>query len=126
MPSGLGDDSENVTVDAILGTADYPYSGLARLLSLHTSDPNPAGGNEVVGGSYTRKICSWTPASGGSASLATTISFDDMPTCIVTHIGVWTSDGHYLGGGPCTVRSLVAGQTMRLNTGTTFRLQRAA
>lgn len=69
-------------------------------VSLHTAEPGDTGANEVAGGSYARvavAAADWVsaaPVGGGSATWnAYDISFADMPETVVTHLGLWSSDG---------------------------------
>ena len=73
-------------------------AAVAALASLHTASPGTTGANEVTGGSYTREAITWNAASGGSLDDSNQPVFDVPAGTTVTHFGLWTSGGTYLGG----------------------------
>lgn len=75
----------NTGLDAMVGTADS--------VSLHESDPDPSGTNEVSGGSYARQTPTWDAASGGAVSISSSISFDVPGGSTVAYVGLWDSTG---------------------------------
>jgi hypothetical protein len=124
--AGFSDGVENAVLDQVLRAVDYTIAAGLRA-SLHTGDPGEAGtSNEVTnsgGSTYARQVISWNAASGGVCTLAANTDFANMPACTVTHFGVWTAAGVYIGGGTTTNRTLSLGDTYRLNaTTTTFSL----
>lgn len=119
--AGFGNTAENEILDLVASGTAYPKLAANRL-SLHTGDPGETGANEVVGGSYARQPVTWTAASGGSVSPTAAVDFNGMPAVTVTHFGVWTTLGEYRGGGVATNRTLLAGDTYRINTLTTWTL----
>lgn len=122
MP-GFGNDAENEILDLVASGVAYT-KGAANRASLHTGDPGENGtANEVVGGSYARQPISWGAASGGVVSPSAAVDFNGMPAVTVTHFGVWTAAGEFRGGGTCTNRTLLSGDTYRINVGTTWSLE---
>lgn len=123
--AGFGNDAENEILDLVASGTAYT-KGAGNRLSLHTGDPGENGtANEVVnagGSTYARQPCTWTPASGGSVSLALNVDFDNMPAVTVTHFGVWTTAGEFRGGGTITNRTMILGDSYRANTLTTWTL----
>ena len=119
--AGFSNTIENAILDLVLSATAYAH-GAANRFSLHTGDPGETGANEVVGGSYARVAGTWAAASAGAASPAAPVDFPGMPAVTVTHFGVWTAAGVFVGGGATTNRALLAGDTYRLNTTTTFTL----
>lgn len=65
--------------------------------SLHTEDPGTTGTNEVSGGGYARQAVTWAAASGGQVQSATAVTFNVPGSTTVTHVGLWTSGGTWLG-----------------------------
>ena len=69
-------------------------------LSLHTADGSTTGTNEITG--YTRQTPSFSSAIGGTASMASLVTFtitgaSSGSPIVVTHVGMWTSGGAWLG-----------------------------
>ena len=63
-------------------------------VALHTANPTVTGSsaNEVSGGSYEREPGYWSvPSNKGIANVAA-IQFDDLPSCTVSHIGIWSNE----------------------------------
>jgi hypothetical protein len=120
--AGFGNATENNILELVLrGNAYTPGAG--TMLSLHTADPTDTGSvGEVAGGTYSRQACVWAAASGGVCALNAAVEFPGMPACTVTYFGVWTAGGVFVGGGPCTNRTLIAGDSYRLTTSTQFSL----
>ncbi len=100
-------------------------------ISLHTATPGLTGTSEVSGGTYTRQLVAgsgWNAASSGANSNVSAIAFTLMPSCTVTHIGIWdgVSGGNFIWGdaltptgSPLTPTSVVvaAGATFQINSG---------
>lgn len=67
------------------------FYGKATYLALHTSDPTVAGllATEVAGGDYAREATLWTPPSSKTIGLASPVSYEDLPACVITYFAVW-------------------------------------
>lgn len=89
-----------------LNEAADGLAGVAGFASLHTADPDPAGANEVTGGSpaYARQAITWDPASGAVAGLNGTLAFNGPASGAATHLGIWSaaSGGTYYGSAALT------------------------
>ena len=102
-------------------TADWAPTSV--FLALHTADPTDAGtGAEVSGGSYARQTCAFDAAHATNGNTANTDaeSFTGMPTCTVTHIGVWdaASSGNLLFHTAVdTNKTVLAGDTISVAAG---------
>lgn len=74
-------------------------TGSVAYVSLHTTEPNSSGSNEVVGGSYTRESVTWAAASAGSISASNSPVFDVPGSTTVAWVGLWSavSSGTYYG-----------------------------
>lgn len=105
----------NALLDHYLGGSAYTQP--TPKISLHTADPGITGANEVTGGSYVRKLPTFSAAASGSKASSADIDFTGMPACTVTHVGIWdaTSAGNFLQGGALAASKVV-------NVGDTFRL----
>lgn len=66
-------------------------TAVAAFASLHTSEPNASGSNEVTGGTYTREAITWAAASGGTAVSSAQIVFDVPSGVTITHLGYWSA-----------------------------------
>lgn len=75
----------NTGLDAMAGDIDS--------VSLHESNPDPDGSNEVSGGSYARQTPTWDAASGGTVSIGSSLSFDVPGGSTVAYVGLWDSTG---------------------------------
>lgn len=73
-------------------------AAVAALASLHTGAPGTTGANEVVGGLYARKTITWNAAAGGGLDDSNQPVFDVPAGTTVTHFGLLTAGGVYLGG----------------------------
>lgn len=89
-------------------------------LSLHTADPGLTGASEVTGGTYARQAVNGTgtfPTVTGDSVInsAAAINFTLMPSCTVTHVGLWDA---------LTTGNFIMGQTLDaqqvVNAGDTF------
>ena len=61
-------------------------------MSLHTAFPGTTGANEVTGGSYARKACTFGAASAGARTLDSAVAFD-VPAGNVAWAGLWDTAG---------------------------------
>lgn len=111
-------------LDHVLGTASYT-SPADVYISLHTADPTDAGtGTEVAGGSYARKIMTFSGAatvSGvTSASNASDIVWTNLPSTTVTHVAIWDAltTGNCLYHAPLSAPKVIgAGDGYTISTG---------
>lgn len=91
--------ANRVLNSALAGAAwpTTPPTGFVQL-SLHVADPGLTGLNEVGnagGSSYARKVPGspiYGAASGGQSALLTPQQWTNMPSCTVTHTGIWSND----------------------------------
>lgn len=120
MPGNLSDYLENKLLDHFLGTATYTKP-TSVYVSLYTVAPTDStAGTEVVGGSYSRKVATFSAAASGTTSNDTNIDFTNMPACTVVAVGVSdaVSAGNLLVWGTLTAnKALDAGDTLRIATG---------
>lgn len=89
--SALTNFAENKLLDHLLGVAEYPMP-TSLYVGLFTAAPGEGGGGtEVSGGGYARVRLTASPASSGSASNASTLTFPRATANwgIVTHVGVF-------------------------------------
>lgn len=63
-------------------------------VALHTDNPTVNGSyaHEVSGGSYEREVAYWSAPSNKGTANSAAIQFDDLPSCTVSHIGIWTNE----------------------------------
>lgn len=63
-------------------------------VALHTDNPTVNGSyaHEVSGGSYEREIAYWSVPSNKGIANVSAIQFDDLPSCTVSHIAIWTNE----------------------------------
>lgn len=105
---------------AVTGSAPTALTGPMKL-SLHTGDPGATGASEASGGSYARQTAAYASASGGQNALTTTLNFAAMPSCVITHIGIWDSSGtpkFRLGTPLAASKTLSSGDTLSLTSAT--------
>lgn len=86
--------ARNMMLDALL-------QGATIYVSLHTGEPGVSGANEVAGGSYSRSVGLFSQAAGGQSQNSQQIVWTDLPSCTVTHCGVWRGST-FLFGAPLT------------------------
>lgn len=79
-------------------------AGEAVTASLHTGNPGTTGDAEVPGGDYERQPVTWNSPSGGAIQAADEIMFlvPSLGSDEVTHVGLWNSDGDWLGDAPAS------------------------
>jgi len=72
--------------------------------SLHTGNPGGDGSNEISGDDYERQPVSWNSPDDGSVSVADELVFlvPALGSDKVTHVGLWNSDGDWLGDAPAS------------------------
>lgn len=95
----FGNVLENAILNAIFNAG--PLVVLNAYISLHTGNPGETGANEVAGGSYVRKTVPFSTALTGSCFNETDVLFPLMPSCTLSHVGIWTEEtgGDFLWGG---------------------------
>lgn len=97
-----------------------PTVPAAVYVSLHTADPGDTGANEVTGGGYTRKAVVFDVPSGKTMTNSVAVEFENLPTCTVTHAGLWDAEtgGNFLWGDVLTEpKTVEAGNTLRFKAG---------
>lgn len=75
----------NIALDAMAGNVDS--------ISLHQSNPDPSGTDEITGGTYARQTPSWGTASAASVGINANIVFDIPAGSTVAYVGMWDSAG---------------------------------
>jgi hypothetical protein len=120
MAGNLTNYLENKLIDHFLGTTSYtmPADVYVALFTVAPSDA--AGGTEVTGGSYARKIATFTAASSGATSNDDNIDFTGMPAVTTVAIGIFdaiTTGNMLLYGTLTTNKTTDAGDTLRIATG---------
>lgn len=90
-------------------------------LALYTSNPGAGNtGNEVTGGSYSRKPITFGSVSGGTISNTSVINFTGLPAANITHYGIMSAatGGQLRGFGPLNNSLIsVSGDEVYFNTG---------
>jgi hypothetical protein len=89
--------------NAVIDTMTTGGSGITAItpyVSLHTADPGLTGTSEVTGGSYARQTVAFSSASSGATANTGAVTFTDMPSATITHVGLWdsVSGGNFLYG----------------------------
>ena len=89
--------------NAVIDTMTSGGSGITAItpyVSLHTADPGLTGTSEVTGGSYARQTVAFSAASSGATANTGAVTFTDMPSATITHVGLWDSlsSGNFLYG----------------------------
>lgn len=79
----LNNNGLNVMLDGLTGVVTY--------VSLHTTEPNASGSNEVAGGSYARQTVTWGTATAGSVSASDEPVFDVPASTTVAYLGLWSA-----------------------------------
>jgi hypothetical protein len=120
MAGNLTNYLENKLIDHFLGTTSYtmPADVYVGLFTVAPSDAG--GGTEVSGGSYARKIATFTAASSGATSNDSNLDFTGMPAVTVVAIAIFDNltSGNMLLYGTLTVNKTTdAGDTLRIATG---------
>ena len=120
MAGNLTNYLEDKLIDHFLGTTTYTKPA-AVYVGLFTVSPGEAGGGtEVTGGSYARKVATFTAASSGATSNDANIDFTGMPAATTVAIGIFdaiTSGNMLLYGTLTTNKTTDAGDTLRIATG---------
>lgn len=120
MPGSASNYLENKLIDHSLGTTTYtkPSAVYVALYSVMPSDSSS--GTEVTGGSYVRKVATFTAAVNGASTNTANIDFTSMPTTTVVGVGILDalSSGNllYWTNLPSSV-AVTSGDTVRISTG---------
>lgn len=83
--------------NGLFNTALDAMAGDAVSVSLHSSNPDPTGANELTGGTYARQTPTWGAASGGTVSITSDLVFDVPGGSTVAYVGLWDTGGSWLG-----------------------------
>ncbi len=88
-------------------------------LSLHTGDPGETGANEVAGRAYRREACgdAFKESADGLFLNARELEFYDLPTCDVTHVGLWSGQRLIWSEQSESVRNVKSGDSIRFGEG---------
>lgn len=108
--------------DHVLRNVAYTSPTTVYLALYTTATTAAGGGTEVTGGSYARQAVAFTAGAAGSgaADNTSTITFSNMPSCTVTHIGIRdaSSGGNLLLHGPLDTSKVVpAGEAFTIPAG---------
>lgn len=120
MAGNLTNYLENKLIDHFLGTASYTMPTDVYVALFTVSPGEVGGGTEVTGGSYARKVATFTAASSGATSNDSNIDFTGMPAATTVAIGIFdalTSGNMLLYGTLTTNKTTDAGDTLRIATG---------
>ena len=120
MAGNLTNYLESKLIDHFLGTASYTMPTDVYVALFTVSPGEAGGGTEVTGGSYARKVATFTAASGGATSNDSNIDFTSMPAATTVAIGIFdalTSGNMLLYGTLTTNKTTDAGDTLRIATG---------
>lgn len=120
MAGNLTNYLENKLIDHFLGTASYTMPTDVYVALFTVSPGEAGGGTEVTGGSYIRKVATFTAASSGATSNDSNIDFTGMPAATTVAIGIFdaeTSGNMLLYGTLTTNKTTDAGDTLRIATG---------
>jgi hypothetical protein len=119
MTSGISTYLANALLDHVLRNTTYSRPATVYM-SLHTADPGLTGTNEVNGGSYGRSATAFDAAASRATQNTDQETFSGMPSCTVSHIGVWdtSSTGNFLCGGAMSgSKTYNAGDQAIINAG---------
>lgn len=124
MADNKSDYLERKLLDHALGTTTFTKPTNVYI-SLHTANPTEAGtGTEVTGGSYARKVMTFsgaaTVSSVTSASNASDIVWTALPSTTVTHVAIWDAltTGNMLYYAPLSASKVIAaGDGYTVSTG---------
>ena len=120
MAGNLTNYLENKLIDHFLGTTSYTMPADVYVALFTAAPGEAAGGTEVTGGSYARKIATFTAASSGATSNDSNIDFTGMPAATTVAIGIFdalTSGNMLLYGTLTANKTTDAGDTLRIATG---------
>jgi len=105
--------------NAVIDTMTSGGSGITAItpyVSLHTADPGLTGTSEVTGGSYARQTVAFSAASSGATANTGAVTFTDMPSATITHVGLWDS----LSGGNFLYGDVLTNGSQIVNSGGSF------
>ena len=105
--------------NAVIDTMTSGGSGISAItpyVSLHTADPGLTGTSEVTGGSYARQTVAFSAASSGATANTGAVTFTDMPSATITHVGLWDS----LSGGNFLYGDVLTNGSQIVNSGGSF------
>ena len=120
MAGNLTNYLENKLIDHFLGTTSYTMPTDVYVALFTVSPGEAGGGTEVTGGSYARKVATFTAASSGATSNDANVDFTGMPAATTVAIGIFdaiTSGNMLLYGTLTTNKTTDAGDTLRIATG---------
>lgn len=120
MAGNLTNYLENKLIDHFLGTTTYTKPTSVYIALFTVTPGEGAGGTEVAGGSYARKICAFNAAASGATENTGNVDFENMPAATTVAIGIFdaVTSGNMLLYGALTVNKTTdAGDTLRIATG---------
>lgn len=109
----------NKIINKILRNTDFAHPE-QLYVSLHTGDPGDTGANEVEGEGYERIPVTFAEPENKLSSNLEDIEFVNMPTCTITHIGLWdakTGGEFWWAGSLGAAKDLQSGDIVRIRIG---------
>lgn len=82
--------SRSVSIRELLALA---YAAEANEVSIHDGDPGTTGANELAGS--TRQPLTWTAGTEDGQVVADQVTFVIPDGTLLTHVGIWSTDGTY-------------------------------
>lgn len=89
-------------------------------MSLHSAQPDATGSSEISGGSYAREAIAFDAAALGVSANSGLVTFANLPTATITHVGLWTavSGGTFIWRGTLAAsKSVTPGDTLEFAVG---------
>jgi hypothetical protein len=111
---------ENKLIDHSLGTTTFTKPTSVYLALYTVSPSDSSSGTEATGGSYVRKVITFSASSSGSTVNNTSITFSTMPTANIVAIGIIdaiTSGNLLYWANLASNRALIAGDSIVFPSG---------
>lgn len=119
MAVGLAASVVNAMLDALCRSVAWTEPA-AFYVKLHTGDPGASGASNAAG-ETTRKLVSFSAASGGAITNSASIDWTSVSTTeVITHVSFWdaSSAGNFLGSDALEAsKSLTAGDNFSIPAG---------
>ena len=118
MAVGLAAATLNALLDVVCRSVAYDVT--AFYVKLHTGDPGAAGTSNAAG-ETTRKLATFSAASGGAITTSAALEWTNVPAAeTISHVSFWdaSSGGTFLGSDDlATPRLLAIGDTFTISAG---------
>jgi len=118
MAVGLAAATLNALLDVVCRSVAYDVT--AFYVKLHTGDPGAAGTSNAAG-ETTRKLATFSAASGGAITTSAALAWTNVPAAeTISHVSFWdaSSGGTFLGSDDlATPRLLAIGDTFTISAG---------